>query len=130
MPTPARGRERHTGDDLARERAPVLAQVLNFFGIGFGQLDLGVNDEILDQPVEAQRRDLNVVREVPDFARLEDNPFLHHDGREAEDAVERGEQFMRQRHADIAAQVLQFPFRPTLNRSLFFQSRFYGRHQL
>ena len=45
---------------------------------------------------------MNILGEILDFVRFEDHTLIHHHGREAKYAVERREQFVRERQADVA----------------------------
>ena len=52
------------------------------------------------------------------------------DVRETEDSVQRREQFVRQRQADIGPQVGQLALRQFSNGLMFFEARIDGRQQL
>src|ERR1051325_4265021 len=117
------------GDDLARGHVCALPQTLDALRSGGDQFDARVGQEVFDQPVQSRAGVVDVLRILLNFLRLERLVTLLHERRQSHDAVQGREQFMRQRQADVAAQVLQFFLTDLLHGLLLLDPRVHRSEQ-
>ena len=99
-----------------------LAQGAYSLGLDGHHLDLGVDQKVHDEAVQAHAGELDVVAELAQFGggeafRLVDDHLGH-----ADDAGERSEQLVRQHHGDVAAQFGEPVLGLVADRLLFAQA--------
>src|SRR5438046_1610644 len=87
-------------------RADRRGRSRNFDALQFAghEFDLGIDQKVLDQAMQARSRLMNEAGVFEDLFGRHGRMVLDHEAGQAEDAMKRSAQFMRQRERDVAAQ--------------------------
>ena len=115
-------------DRLAQVQRLAFAQRVQLGGLQ--QFNLGEDQKIFYQPMQSFGRIANRFRHRDDLIRLQVGVIVDEDVRETQNAVERGQQFVRERQADVGPQIRQFPLRQFTDGLMFFEPGVDRREQL
>src|SRR5439155_8684292 len=95
-------------DEFGRAGGLFLAQGIDLLGVGAEEFEFGVNEKVLDQPLQALAGVTNDLAHLGDFAGGKGGRVSGEHFAIGQDAVVRGAQLVREHEADVVAQIGEF----------------------